>query len=145
MAEELTREQRFWAHVDVSEGCWAWAGARNSKGYGLYTPVRRGVFMAHRFAWESHVGPIPEGLQIDHLCRNRSCVRPDHLEPVTLQENIRRGAKSTATHCKYGHAYTSDNTRLAIRDGARTCRACNRAHHIRQAERKKRDRVEARL
>lgn len=73
--------------------------------------------------YEAFVGPIPDGLQIDHLCRVRHCVNPAHLEPVTIAENVRRGA-AAQTHCKYGHEYTPENT--VIHHGGRECRTCNR-------------------
>ena len=87
-------EVRFWAKVDVGHplGCWTWIAGRTSRGYGSFGqggPKRR--VYAHRYAYELLVGPIPDGLVIDHLCRNPSCVNPDHLEPVTHQENCRRG------------------------------------------------------
>lgn len=84
--------------------------------------------MAHRMAYEELVGPIADGLQIDHLCRVRCCVNPAHLEPVTQAENIRRGVSPTAanrrkTHCKHGHEFTTENTRL-VPEG-RICRRCD--------------------
>jgi HNH endonuclease len=87
-----TVEQRFWAKVDQGDGtgCWLWTGAKLHGGYGH---MRGGTAdtTAHRIAYELLVGPIPKGLEIDHLCRVRACVRPDHLEPVTRAENDRRG------------------------------------------------------
>ncbi len=92
-AEEATR---FWAKVDKSGDCWLWSGALNDRGYGIFavgTPPKDAI-RAHRWAFENTVGVIPDGLQLDHLCRVRHCVRPDHLEPVTTQENTRRGIES---------------------------------------------------
>jgi hypothetical protein len=86
-------EARFWSYVEKTEDCWLWVGAIGSSGYGRLKVAGRDVG-AHRFAFELLVGPIPEGLTIDHLCRNRPCVKPDHLEPVTLAENTRRANKA---------------------------------------------------
>jgi hypothetical protein len=84
-------EQRFWRRVEKQpSGCWEWQGALSEWGYGSLVIVGRKV-PAHRFSYEIHTGPIPEGLVIDHLCRNPSCVNPEHLEAVTNEENIRRG------------------------------------------------------
>lgn len=90
---------RFWRKVVKTETCWVWRGALDDLGYGRFSvgrtgssPFRRQV-RAHRYAWELDRGPIPEGLVIDHLCGRRSCVNPDHLEPVTIEENTRRGGR----------------------------------------------------
>lgn len=87
----LTPEDRFLAAVVMSgQECWAWTGQRDAKGYGLMADGTGGKVRAHRWVWETMVGPIPEGYTIDHLCRNPSCVNPDHLEPVDNAENQRR-------------------------------------------------------
>lgn len=98
---ERTQSERFWARVEKAEGdgCWVWTGALNNPGgrrRDTYGRLRRmdKLIVAHRFAYEDVVGPVPEGLQLDHLCRNTTCVRPDHLEPVTHLENMRRGIAS---------------------------------------------------
>lgn len=85
----LTRAERFWSKVEKTDGCWLWTSTTNENGYGRFSIKRRFV-SAHRLAYEMTVGPIPDGLTIDHLCRVRSCVRPEHLEAVTLQENCLR-------------------------------------------------------
>lgn len=143
MAKPTTAE-RFWAKVDQSagpDGCWIWTGARTTAGYGHFTlsKPRRGVY-AHRFAYELLVGPIPDGLPLDHLCRNRRCVNPAHLEPVTHRENILRGtspipANAVKTHCDQGHEFTPENTYI-YSDGGRKCRTCRRLQQRRYVEAK---------
>lgn len=120
-------EQRFWSKVDKSDTCWHWATPQASNGYGRFW-VDGHLVLAHRFAYELLIGPIPDGLQIDHLCRVRHCVNPDHLEAVTQQVNILRGMGETArnakkAHCPQGHPYDSENTYLSPQ-GKRNCRAC---------------------
>src|SRR5229473_3334209 len=89
--------------VDRSSGCWLWIGGTNGR-YPLFGISRRTRVYAHRFSYEEFVGPIPSGLEIDHLCSNIKCVNPDHLQPVTHQENQRRYADSTVK-CRHGHPY----------------------------------------
>lgn len=123
-------EARFWAKVDTggNGGCWIWTAATFPEGYGLLgiDGVPR---LAHRISYELTVGPIPDGAQLDHICRVRHCVNPDHLEPITRRENIRRGVSPSAinarlTHCRRGHAFDEANTHVA--NGRRTCRTCRR-------------------
>lgn len=91
-----TPEDRFWAKVDkCRDGCWVWTAKGTPAGYGQFRVDGVDVY-AHRFSYELHVGPIPDGLQIDHLCRVTSCVNPAHLEPVTGAENLRRGREARA-------------------------------------------------
>ncbi len=101
-------------------GCWIWTAALNAGGYGLIGHNKRS-YLAHRFAYEHFIGPIPKGLQIDHLCRTRCCVNPDHLEPVTPKVNTRRGAKANKTHCRLGHVLDGRKS-----NGTRFCKECDR-------------------
>lgn len=132
---------RFWAKVDRSDedGCWLWL-AHTAAGYGRFRLSNpRRIEGAHRVAYELLIGPIPEGLDIDHLCRNRSCVNPAHLEPVTRGENVRRGARGRlVTHCPQGHAYDEPNTYVDPQ-GLRHCRACRRARELDRYHRRKHD------
>jgi len=115
------------SHTHAGTPCWDWISRFNGvDGYGLAKCNRKNI-LAHRLSYELHIGPIPEGMCLDHLCRNRKCVNPDHLEPVTLKENIKRGwaARPRVTHCKYGHPYAGDNLRITPH-GKRVCRACQR-------------------
>lgn len=114
---------RFFDKVNKTLDCWLWAGAL-STGYGSFRADDRSVY-AHRWSYEYHVGPIPNGMQIDHLCRNRSCVNPGHLEPVTNAENARRGARSfdLTGRCRKGHDVT-DPANVYQGPNYRTCRIC---------------------
>ena len=121
-------EERFWAKVHKTDGCWLWTGSQTGNGYGQFKVDGR-IVLAHRLAYSLLVSAIPEGLQIDHLCRTRNCVNANHLEVVTHRENIMRGFSPTAlntvkTHCPYGHPYDAENTRVC--NGKRKCRTCNR-------------------
>ena len=133
---------RFWAKVEKAEDCWTWLGYKRG-GYGRFAPRHRLDLAAHRVAYELLVGPIPEGLTLDHLCHtesdclggddcpHRSCVNPDHLEPVTMRENTLRttnnivGINARKTHCKYDHELSGDNL-ITYRNGQRACRTCKR-------------------
>ena len=118
---------RIASKIEVAnDGCWLWTGARSSNGYGVSWHNLRAI-SAHRFAYELLVGPIPEGLTLDHLCRVRHCVNPAHLEPVTMRENLLRGEGWTAlnarkTHCPRGHSYDDENTYIS--GGKRYCLTC---------------------
>lgn len=107
---------------EPSCGCWLWGGYLQRDGYGQ-TYVDGKSRLAHRIFYEFFKGEIPRGLQLDHLCRNRSCVNPDHLEPVTSHENSIRGAKAI-THCPKGHLYDEENTRII--KSKRFCKECDR-------------------
>lgn len=140
---------RFWTKVDRDGPlpefrpdlgpCWLWLGATDPRGYGMLR-VDGKVRRAHRWSYEHHVGPIPEGLQIDHLCRVPACVNPAHLEPVTSRENtVVRGVTAPAavnarkTHCPQGHPYSGDNL-VTRRGGGRLCRICRRTADLRRGD-----------
>jgi hypothetical protein len=124
-------KQRMIARIDTTtDGCWEWPGARLLNGYGIgvVTLASLGLkpksFYAHRVAYEHWVGPIPDGLTVDHLCRNKGCVNPEHLEAVTLAENISRAHKKPADMpCPRGHPpeWRDDS-------GGRRCAACTREY-----------------
>jgi hypothetical protein len=130
-----TFEQRFWARVakGAPGECWEWTGAHADTGYAQVRANGRTAY-AHRISYEMHKGPIPDGLHIDHLCRNRGCVNPAHMEAVTKKENDRRGMSPLGfnyrkTHCIRGHEFDSVNTYITSR-GFRMCKACNRLRSI---------------
>lgn len=130
------------AIINWETGCWEWAGAKNRDGYGrIGTDAKSRWTSTHRVAYELIEGPISEGLHLDHLCRNRACCNPAHLEPVTCKENILRGDSPTAlnavkSHCDAGHEFTLSNTYLRS-NGHRGCRACNAAAVARYRQRKR--------
>lgn len=119
--------ERFWAKVGpvAPDDCWPWTAYCQPKGYGLLK-VDGVMRLAHRISYLINLGPIPEGLQLDHLCRNKRCVNPAHLEAVTGRQNVLRGlAAVPAVACRHGHRYTTENTYVA--NGRQHCRACQRA------------------
>jgi hypothetical protein len=128
-------ESDFWKRVNKDGpiirpdlgACWEWTGyIMAATGYGQINRRPRGVLLTHRYSYEISVGPIPDGLTLDHLCRNRRCVRPSHLDPVPLSINKERGESPAAinarkTHCKNGHPYDSINSA----SGSRFCSICH--------------------
>lgn len=121
-------------YIICENGCWEWVGNVNGSGYGRVRGLGGRSVMAHRLVYEQAVGVIPEGLTLDHLCRNRKCVRPDHLEPVDIKTNILRGFGPPAlnarkTHCEKGHPLIPTNRE-------RRCRRCTQEkQNRRRAER----------
>ena len=138
------RTRRFWARVHKTESCWLWTGSQSAGGYGrMRWPGLPHAMCAHRISYLLSVGPIPEGMEIDHLCFNPRCVRPDHLEPVTSKENVRRARVVNPVKnpqfgkcelCKRGHDLAANA--MAI-PGGRRCRLCFRASMRLQARRKR--------
>ena len=137
---------RFWTKVDFNGPvpeyrpelgpCWLWTAARNASNYGVFYPQTDVAIMAHRWAYEFCVGPIPEGLEIDHLCRTHNCVYPWHLEPVTHRVNQHRGmsfsgVNSRKTHCDNNHPLSGDNLYIEV-GGGRRCIACRQGGRARR-------------
>ena len=110
---------------NLSTSCWLWTGGHNDGGYPLFFANGLDVY-AHRWAWQQVNGPVPDGLELDHICRNRGCVRPSHLEAVTHLENMRRSPLQNPSHCKHGHPLSGDNLRRRRDTGQRCCRTCER-------------------
>lgn len=120
-----TVERRALAKFSVGDGCWLWNAGRSGGGYGSFWNGECQI-AAHRFVYEMLVGPVPEGLVLDHLCRVPQCVRPDHLDPVTQAENTQRGTRWVGkVACPKGHTYDDSNTYRPT-SGGRRCRACHR-------------------
>lgn len=114
-------------HYEPMSGCWLWGASVGKNGYGMFS-YQNIMGLVHRISYTMERGPIPEGLSLDHLCRVRCCVNPQHLEPVTSLENNRRG-KLLYTHCPSGHEYSPENL-YCTKEGWRQCRACRKARQV---------------
>lgn len=138
----MSEADRFWSQVAKGPGCWAWTGIKKN-GYGMFQlrvqpDGKRPHVQAHRYAYEALVGPIAEGMTLDHMCHDvavcqegpncphRSCVNPAHTEQRSLRENIQRSGNGAKTHCKFGHEFTPDNIYINPTSKARVCRKCTR-------------------
>ncbi len=146
MAKPL--HERIETRIDTSDAgiCWIWPGSTTSKTWKAYGTISKyqhmdgsksvyKILLTHRVMYEHYKGPIPEGFDVDHLCRVRLCCNPDHLEAVTRTENSHRGAKYRPTHCKNGHEYTEDNSRYT-KQGHIRCYACSKIHAKRTREKR---------
>lgn len=129
LEHDLTLPDAFWDSIimppdtDLKEKCWAWNGVQWKSGYGRWNQHNWGYWV-HRVTYSQYRGPIPDGLTIDHLCMNKICCNPFHLDPVTQKENTRRWAEQKITHCPKGHPYTPDN--LVAGSARRRCKICHR-------------------
>lgn len=132
--------ERFAAKIEKNGDCWQWKAGLVGGGYGQFHFSGRPNY-AHRWLYQVVVGHIPDGMTLDHLCRNRKCVNPLHLEVVTRGENVMRGVgpsamAAKATHCPQGHPYSGENLSIK-KDGSRRCRACHRASQLSRYKRSK--------
>jgi hypothetical protein len=130
----MSDRQRFFKNIKIGkDGCWEWQLSRNHGGYGQFVVGSRmdksaRYVLAHRWAYEEFVCEMDPSLQTDHLCRNRACVNPSHLEAVTNQENVDRGLKAKQSKCKYGHPMSGDNLYIRPDGVRRACKECKRRH-----------------
>jgi len=130
--------ERLLSKVDKTGDCWNWTGSVSSSGYGQITGYignKKKNFITHRLAYKHYLGKIPDGYTIDHLCQNRLCQNPDHLEAVTQRENTLRSLTVTAvnaqkTHCTNGHPYSGDNLLMDKKRNIRMCKACRKTVHL---------------
>lgn len=129
----MRAEDRFWSKVDRTGDCWEWTASGKLAGYG-HIRVNGRLWLAHRYSWTLAGRELTEGLVLDHICDNKKCVNPDHLQQVTHRENILRGtspsaSNSTRTHCIRGHVFDESNTYVNPR-GKRLCRTCKKARYV---------------
>ena len=135
MPEGIVWERLMANCHETDSGCWEWTASCNSHGYGQIM-IAKTSMGAHRASYTVAKGPIPEGMQIDHLCRNRKCINPEHLEAVTQQENMRRASEAQTACRRAGHPYTPENT-IITSSGHRKCRTCYNQHNRRYYRDKK--------
>lgn len=139
LAVSVSDLRRFFEKVEDKGDCWEWAVGLMGGGYGQFHFDGKPNY-AHRWIYELVNGPVGSDLTLDHLCRNRKCVRPDHLEPVTRGENVLRGVgpsaiAAKATHCPQGHPYSGENLTVK-KDGTRRCKTCHRERERTRRQRK---------
>lgn len=133
---------RFWAKVNKTDTCWIWTGCDDGKGYGKFK-VNKVMKRAHRVAWLLTHGSVDDSLELDHICRNRRCVNPAHLNPVSHRENSLLSNSACAlnarkTHCKYGHEFTDANTNKYVNKNgnqSRRCKQCHRNEYVKKGNR----------
>lgn len=133
---------KFWSRVTKTPGCWQWGGSVTGYGYGQYCHRISGLTMrAHKLAWELEHGPVPDGLVLDHLCRNRLCVRPDHLEPVPNRVNVLRGVGTSAVNARKEQCVRGHQLDRRDADGRRRCESCEQIKYDARLERDKQRRA----
>ena len=138
MLNDVKTFYRFWKKVAIlPNDCWEWTAVRNPLGYGQFR-VGPTMQQAHRYAYQFFVEPLPRFKhgtdELNHTCRHRWCVNPEHLEQVTHRTNVLIGVGPTAvnakkTHCVHGHEFTPDNTMIKRAGGGRNCRACSMVYN----------------
>lgn len=122
--------ERFWNNISKTDTCWLWIGYKMNKGYGFFSMDNR-PYLSHRISYQIHKGDIPKELELDHLCRIRHCVNPDHLEAVAHSENMARGKHATKIYCIRGHEFTGKNTINRKGNNGRNQRECRQCKNIR--------------